>query len=88
LLLDHLTDDELLRRVSAARGAAHRAPFSEWSKDHRGHSSIVNHTVSFAARGNDFAALAIELRKRGLNIPACDCPEGAHDWEAPKKKEI
>lgn len=76
-----MTDEELLAKASAARGAAHRAPFAEWSKDHRGHSSIVNHTTSFAVRGNEFMDLAAEVRRRGLSLPPCDCPAGAHDWE-------
>lgn len=31
-----MTDEELLTKTSAARGLAHRAPFAEWSKDHKG----------------------------------------------------
>lgn len=73
-----MTDEELLAKLSQARGAAHRAPFAEWSKDHRGHSSIVNHTDAWAARGNDFLKLSEEADRRGLKMPACDCPAGAH----------
>lgn len=76
-----MTDEELLAKLSAARGAAHRAPFAEWSKDHRGHSAIVNHTSAYAARGHEFEQLATERACRGLPFPPCDCPAGAHDWE-------
>jgi hypothetical protein len=38
------------------RSLAHEAPFAEWSMDHRGHSSIVNHTNSWATRGNEWMA--------------------------------
>jgi hypothetical protein len=76
-----MTDDELIAKLSAARGAAHRAPMAEWSKDHRGHSSIVNHTSAYAARGHEFLALADMAEKRGLAPPPCDCPAGSHDWE-------
>lgn len=76
-----MTDEELLAKVSAARGAAHRARFAEWSKDHRGHSSITNHTNAWATRGDELMAFADELERRGLKLPPCDCPPGAHDWE-------
>jgi hypothetical protein len=76
-----MTDEELLAKVSAARGAAHRARLAEWSKDHRGHSSIVNHTSAYAVRGDELMAFADELERRGLKLPPCDCPPGAHDWE-------
>ena len=79
-----MTNEELLARTSTARGLAHRSPFAEWSKDHRGHSSIVNHTSAWATNGMAFADLAAECDKRGLSIPACDCPPGAHDWEEPQ----
>ena len=36
------------------RQLAHDAPFAEWSKDHRGHSAIVNHTSAWADRGNEW----------------------------------
>lgn len=78
-----MTDEELIAKTSAARGLAHRAPFAEWSKDHKGHSSIVNHTNAWAANGLAFADLSDECCRRGLKIPACDCPDGAHDWEIP-----
>lgn len=77
-----MTNEELLAKTSAARGLAHRAPFAEWSKDHRGHSSIYNHTHAWAERGDDFLTLAAECDRRGLALPPCDCPTGAHDWEA------
>lgn len=80
-----MTDEELLAKLSAARGLAHRAEFAEWSMDHRGHSSIVNHTNGWAVRGNEFLALAEEADRRGLPFPPCDCPPGAHDWESPSK---
>lgn len=74
-----MTDEELLAKTSAIRGEAHRAPFAEWSKDHRGHSSIVNHTFSWATRGYEWLELTDECERRGLPIPPCDCPPGAHD---------
>lgn len=76
-----MNNAELLAKVSAARGAAHRAPFAEWSKDHRGHSAIVNHTNAYAMRGDELMAFTDELARRGLKLPPCDCPPGAHDWE-------
>jgi len=42
------TECERLRKM------AHEAPFAEWSMDHRGHSSIVNHTSAWARLGNDW----------------------------------
>jgi hypothetical protein len=82
--MKHLTNEELLARTAAARGLAHRAPFAEWSKDHKGHSSIVNHTHAWASNGTVFADLADECDQRGLEIPPCDCPPGSHDWEDSK----
>ena len=82
-----MTYEELLAQVSAARGAAHRAPFAEWSKDHRGHSSIVNHTNAYAVRGDELMALADELERRGLKLPPCDCPPGSHNWERPNSPQ-
>lgn len=79
-----MTDAELLTATSVAR-AAHRAPMAIWSMDHQGHSSINNHTSGYAFRGNDFMALADECEKRGLKLPQCDCPAGAHDWEKTSK---
>mgnify|MGYP001571220663 CR=1 FL=1 len=76
-----MTDEELLAKTKMTRGLAHRARLAEWSKDHRGHSSIVNHAHAWADRGSEFLELADECMKRGLLTPACDCPEGAHDWE-------
>ena len=38
------------------RKIAHDAPFAEWSKDHRGHSAIVNHTNAWARAGEDWMA--------------------------------
>lgn len=77
-----MTDEELLVKVSAARGLAHRALFAEWSKDHKGHSFIVNHTNAWAVRGDELMAYANELERRGLKLPPCDCPAGSHDWES------
>lgn len=82
-----MTDEELLSKFSAAIGAAHRAPLAEWSKDHRGHSSIVNHTDAWAARGHEMMALAEMLDQRGLKWPECDCPPGSHDWERPQSPQ-
>ncbi len=78
----HLSNDGLLSAASAARGAAHRAPFAEWSKDHTGHSAIVHHTTSWAERGHAFVDLMTECRRRGLAMPPCDCPPGSHDGRA------
>lgn len=36
------------------RKLAHNAPLAEWSKDHRGHSAIVNHTNAWASRGKEW----------------------------------
>lgn len=76
-----MNDHELLTKTAAARGLAHRAPFAEWSKDHRGHSAIVHHTRGWADRSNEFFGLMAEVNRRGLKMPPCDCPAGAHDWE-------
>ena len=73
-----MTNEELLRKVSEARGSAHRAPFAEWSMDHRGHSAIIHHSLAWAARSGEFFALCDELERRGLEIPPCDCPPAAH----------
>lgn len=73
-----MTDTDLLEATSKARGLAHRAPFAEWSKDHLGHSAIVNHTTAWAVRGNGFIELMAEIKRRGLEMPACDCPAGSH----------
>lgn len=78
-----MPDEELLAAVSAARGKAHRAPFAEWSKDHRGHSAIIHHTNAWAVESGELVRLCHELTKRGLAMPNCDCPAGAHDWERP-----
>jgi hypothetical protein len=78
-----LTNDELLQKTSAARGAAHRSEFAEYSKDHRGHTAIVNHVSAWAVRGDEFVALAEECSRRGLKLPPCDCQADAHDWERP-----
>lgn len=76
-----MTDAELLLATAEARGLAHRAPLAEWSMDHRGHSSIVNHTHAWAVHGREFTNLMVEVRRRGLECPPCDCPEGAHDLQ-------
>lgn len=80
-----MTDEELLGRCAAARGAAHRAEFAEYSLDHQGHTRIVNHVSAWAVRGDEFAALADEVARRGLKLPPCNCPSGAHDWELPRR---
>lgn len=59
-----LNDDELAKRVDELRQAAHEAPLAEWSKDHRGHSAIVNHTNAWAQRGNEWLAAKQELERR------------------------
>ena len=76
-----MTDEELLQATSAALGEAHRAEFSEWSMDHKGHSAIVNHKDAWAMRSRTFGVLYAELKQRGLKLPKCDCSPGAHDWE-------
>lgn len=76
-----MTDAELLQRLSAARGRAHRAPLAEYSKDHRGHTAIVNHTTGWRSEGAEFIELCEMAEKRGLSMPPCDCPAGSHDWE-------
>ena len=73
-----MTDEELLQKTSAARGAAHRSEFAEYSMDHRGHTSIVNHVSGWAVRGDEFVELADECSRRGLKLPLCDCPTDAH----------
>lgn len=65
-----MTNEELLLATARALDAAHHAPFAEWSMDHRGHSAIVNHTRAWADRGNEWAALAAEVDRRGLPQPA------------------
>lgn len=77
-LIFDMTDEELLNKTSAALGAAHRAPFAEWSMDHHGHSSIVNHTDAWAKRSKEFMDLIDECLCRGLKPPKCDCPPDAH----------
>jgi hypothetical protein len=72
-----MTDAELLEATSRARGLAHRAPFAEWSKDHKGHSAIVNHSHIWAQASNDYVRLADEVDRRGLSQPQCDCPSGS-----------
>lgn len=76
-----MTDKELLEAAARALGSAHRAPFAEWSKDHKGHSAITHHTQAWADRSQEFVALAAEIKRRHLSLPPCDCPPGAHDWE-------
>lgn len=73
-----LSDQELLVKTADARGASHRAPFAEWSMDHRGHSAIINHTSAWADRSNEFFDLMAEVDRRGLKIPECNCPAGSH----------
>lgn len=74
-----MTDQDLILQTSAARGRAHRAPFAEWSKDHEGHSAIVNHTSAWADHGRQWTELAAEVERRGLKQPPCDCPLGTHE---------
>lgn len=61
-----LSDDELLKAIAVARKLAHDAPFAEWSKDHTGHSAIVNHTSAWSTRANEWMELVEEARRRGL----------------------
>ncbi len=81
-----MTNIELLQKISEARGLAHRAPFAEWSKDHRGHSAIVHHTSAWADKSNEFFELMAEADRRGLKMPPCDCPEGDHESTAHIKR--
>lgn len=73
----NFSDEDLLQKISVARGLAHRAPFAEWSMDHRGHSAIVHHTSAWADRSNEFFSLMNEADRRGLAMPPCDCPPGS-----------
>lgn len=72
------SDADFLRRVSVARGVAHRATFAEWSKDHKGHSAIVQHTRAWADKSNGLLTMMPELKRRGLALPECDCSAGSH----------
>lgn len=74
-----MSDADLIARSRAALGLAHRAPFAEWSTDHRGHSAVVNHTSAWAGHSQEVLEIDRELRRRGLGAPGCDCPPGAHD---------
>lgn len=81
-----MTDEELLAQTSATLGEAHRAEFAEWSLDHRGHSAIINHKDAWAFRTREFVRLYGELKQRGLKLPKCDCPPGAHAWENRRRR--
>lgn len=52
-LKDRLSASEM--ECERLRKLAHEAPFAEWSMDHRRHSSIVNHTSSWATRGKEWS---------------------------------
>lgn len=79
-----MNDAELFERAKVARGLAHRAPLQECSMDHRGHWTVVRRSSAYALRTDDLFALWIELKHRGLDFPACDCPADAH--EASRKR--
>ncbi len=79
----NLSDQELLKATSAARGAAHRALLARTFDENAfgkptGRKLIEEdgHTSAWASRGRDFAKLAAEVARRGLEIPPCDCPPG------------
>lgn len=79
------TDEELIQLARRARGKAHRAPLAKWSMDHKGHSSINNHTRAYVDRTNDLIEIMQELDKRGIPMPECDCEEGAHKTRKDRK---
>jgi len=79
-----MTDAELLAKASAARGLAHRAPMAEVYAENElgrptGKLKIRDHTRAYADRSNEFFDVMKEVDKRGLKMPACDCPAGSHD---------
>ena len=74
-----MTDAELLAKTVAARGSAHRALGSQVSRGHTGILSISSHSDAACTRAHEFADLWAECRKRGLKMPACDCPAGSHE---------
>lgn len=78
-----MTDQELLQAASAARGAAHRAPSAEVYAENingmpTGKLRIRDHTNGWADRATDLHNLWLELKRRGLSLPPCDCPPDAH----------
>ena len=73
-----MTDQELLEKTSKARGEAHRVPMRPYRVDADGHKWVETSSVAFSARADAFFALAAEVKRRGLKLPACDCPDGSH----------
>ena len=73
-----MTDQELLAKTAKARGSAHRALGSQVSMGHTGILSISSHSDAACTRAHEFADLWSECRKRGLSMPACDCPPDSH----------
>lgn len=85
-MLEKMNDESLMVAASRARGAAHRSEMSEiFEVNERGHPTGVKkiaengHAIGWILRGNEFCALAQEIKRRGLAIPDCDCPPGSHD---------
>jgi hypothetical protein len=79
-----VTDADLLAKTAAARGAAHRAPMAMFCTENlygkpTGHFFLEDHTHAYADRAHEFSLLMAEVKRRGLEMPPCDCPEGAHD---------
>jgi hypothetical protein len=73
-----VTDAELLAKTALARGEAHRVPMRPYRVDADGHKWVDTSSRAYAARADDFFTLMSECKKRGLEMPACDCPDGAH----------
>jgi hypothetical protein len=59
-----MTDQELLMRTSAARGLVHNA--------------VAENSDAWDTRAAEFSDLVDECSRRGLQIPACNCPAGNH----------
>ncbi|MDE2101672.1 MAG: hypothetical protein KGL39_30780 [Patescibacteria group bacterium] len=82
--LMHMTNEELILKTAQARGPAHRAPMAMFCTENKygkptGHYFLEDHTTAYARRADEFFALYEECKKRGLSLPDCDCPAGAHD---------
>lgn len=73
-----MTDERLLRKTSEARGQAHRAPLNPYRLDADGHRWVAQDSTGWATASDAFFALAAEVKRRGFELPACDCPEGSH----------
>jgi hypothetical protein len=62
--------EEQERECARLRALMHDAPLAEWSKDHRGHSAIVNHTRAWADRSREWMAACNKLdeMKRHVHV--------------------